>query len=198
MGKKLGFDQRLQGMALQDYFSLGYLFLVVLGLIDNLIYYETLGINIFNYTSISDILLTPLNTIFGNYKVTFAIILALIIFYYFLKYFLKYSQEKNRKAAEKQNKEYQELTFEPITSIIFLFMSLFLGINIGSTHKVKSNIETNNFRLNESLVFSDNTQKDVYVVGHNSTYLFYIEKNSKDINVVPISGNIKSMRKIGK
>jgi hypothetical protein len=196
MKKRLGFDKHLEGMALQDYLSLGYLFLILLGLLDNLIYFETLGINILNYTSISDILITPLSTVFGNYKITFFIIVALIVFYYITKYMIKAIMERGRKMAESKNEEFKEVAFEPFTAIIYLFVCLFLGINLGSTRKVKSNIESGNFTANKTIILNDNTQKDVYIVGHNSTYLFFVEKNSKDIQVMPISGNVKMMKNI--
>jgi hypothetical protein len=196
MKKRLGFDKHLEGMALQDYLSLGYLFLILLGLLDNLIYFETLGINILNYTSISDILITPLSTVFGNYKITFIIIITLILFYYLLKKIIKYAQIKKREEAARDNKEYQEIAFEPLTAILFLFICLFLGLNIGFTKRVKSDIESGNFTANKTIILNDNTQKDVYIVGHNSTYLFFVEKNSKDIQVMPISGNVKMMKNI--
>ncbi len=46
--------------SIQDYLSLGYLYLVVVGILFDAIFYGILGINIIHYSSILDVLLSPI------------------------------------------------------------------------------------------------------------------------------------------
>jgi hypothetical protein len=196
MKKPFSPDNYLKELQIQDYFSLGYIFLIILGLVSNVIYWTTLGINIFDYTSISDILITPLSIIFQNLKTTLAFIIGLTIMYYFLKYNYPKHQKKLAQKAEKENRPFKEQEFQPITGMIFMFSSVFLGFNIGKCFEVKNKVQNQDYTVNKVIKFSDNTEKEVFSLGQNSVYIFYVDKSYKDINIVPIDGNIKSIRHI--
>jgi len=47
-------------LKIQDYFSLGYVYLLILGIFKDVIYYGFLGINILEYASVADVLLSPI------------------------------------------------------------------------------------------------------------------------------------------
>ncbi len=52
-------------LVLQDYLSIGYLFILVLGVVQETIYYKFLGVNILDYSSILDVLIRPIAVILG-------------------------------------------------------------------------------------------------------------------------------------
>jgi hypothetical protein len=189
-------DNYLKNLQLQDALSLGYIFLIVLGLIDNVIYWSGLGINIFDYTSITDILITPLNTFFSSPKGSLFLIVFLVGYYYLFKYLYTYLMKYAKAKAEKNNKPFKDIPFQPLTIVIVFFTLVFIGYSAGISTSEKERIQNKQHIANRILTFSDNTTKEVHVVGVNSVYLFYAEIGNSDINIVPIGDNIKNIKKI--
>jgi hypothetical protein len=64
------------------------------------------------------------------------------------------------------------------------------------TNRVNTKVKNMTYKLNTTLTFSDNSQKDVYVIAITSVYLFYVEKGEDMVTIVPIGGNVKSMKDI--
>jgi hypothetical protein len=63
--------------SIQDYITIGYLYLVLIGVINIAIYYSSFNINIFDYIAISDILLAPINMLFLDYMNTLMILIII-------------------------------------------------------------------------------------------------------------------------
>lgn len=61
---------------------------------------------------------------------------------------------------------------------------------------MRSKVEDKSYKLNTTLTFADNTHQDVFVIATTSVYLFYVEKGEDVVSIMPISGNIKSIKDI--
>ncbi|WP_291727442.1 hypothetical protein [Bernardetia sp.] len=196
-----------QKLSLQEYLSLGYLYLVILGIISEVIYFKILGVDILNYASISDILLSPLGIMASKpilFIIFFVIISAAFIFVAFVipklhqqfrdkKWYNKINDvEKSDEAHKKIRKE------GAIPFILFMILSMFLGMGIGRGDTVKKRLQTNNFEPDCRIVLSDGISKDIYVIGQNSMYLFYVEKGQQEITISAINPNIKSITNMPK
>jgi len=48
-------------IAIQDYLSIGYVFMLILGIFHETIYYKFLGVNILEYSSVLDVLISPIS-----------------------------------------------------------------------------------------------------------------------------------------
>jgi len=55
--------------SIQDYLSLGYIYLLLLGICRELIFYGMMDINIFSYSSVLDVMLSPLIVLGSKLKV---------------------------------------------------------------------------------------------------------------------------------
>jgi len=190
---------------IQDYISLGYIYLLMLGIIADTIYYGFLGINIFSYSSVLDVLLSPL-VIFTK-KLTVPLLLLLSIFIVFglahfpPKFHAKYKENdwyKKRFNTEKLDKKYAKEDFRRTLFIIsVMIISFYLGIGLGSGSKTANRIKTGDFEPNHKIHFiTDKEPQDVYLVGQNSQYLFYATESEKQISITPIQGNIKKIQMI--
>jgi hypothetical protein len=62
------------------------------------------------------------------------------------------------------------------------------------SERVSSRVMNKTYKLYTKLTFTDNTQKDVYVVATTSMYLFFVEQGESVVTVMPISGNVKSIK----
>ena len=190
---------------LQRLLPYGYLYLVILGVIKETIYYFPLKINILKYSSIMDILISPIADI-ANFPILIIFFILLVIGLFFFKKYLLKNPEKKFTRKYLKIKEDEQIKSEEIEKradinvIGFFFVMLicfFLGFGIGGGNKLADKIEngTLNFKkYSQILNFNSGETKDVYIIDHNSMYYFYVEKGKKSIEICPI-GSIKSIER---
>jgi hypothetical protein len=183
-------------LSIQDYITIGYLYLVILGIINIVIYYSSFEINIFDYISITDILLAPVNMLFLSYEFTAMVIIAVGILSYLSKFLAIGVNYISEKWAIKFNKPSISVAFSPVLVFIILFSYVFLVLSVDMAESVKQRVDTKAFKPNTILTLSDNAQKNVKVIATTSMYIFYVELGENIVNIMPISGNVKSIKKI--
>ncbi|AEE48813.1 hypothetical protein Halhy_0912 [Haliscomenobacter hydrossis DSM 1100] len=188
---------------LQEYLSAGYVYLIFLGIIDEVIFYSFFEIDILNYSGISDILMAPINTLLSDIRV-FGMISA-ILFLAYLMYFkvLPYLHQKSKsqqwyqKMVRDMDKADAKFAYMQKSKVLFIgiYMScLFLGLRIGYGYKMQDRVDKGQFKLTHSLTMTDNSEKKVRIIGQNSLYVFYVTKEKRSISIIPISGNIKEIQ----
>jgi hypothetical protein len=182
--------------SIQDYITIGYLYLVLIGVINIAIYYSSFNINIFDYIAISDILLAPINMLFLDYMNTLMILIIIGIISYLSKFLFLGINKLFENYSNKINKPIPTIVYRPEIMFILLFSYIFLVMSINMTNRVNTKVKNMTYKLNTTLTFSDNSQKDVYVIAITSVYLFYVEKGEDMVTIVPIGGNVKSMKDI--
>jgi hypothetical protein len=192
----MGINKSLKELGIQDYITLGYLYLVVIGVVNIVIYYSSFNINIFDYIAITDILLAPINMLFLNYKFTAMLMIALAVVSYLSKFVVLGINKLIEGTAHRFNTSVKNIAFSPILVFILLFSYIFLLLSINMADGVNTKVKNKTYRLNTTLTFADNTQKDVYVIATTSIYVFYVEKGEDVVTITPISGNVKSIKDI--
>ena len=190
----MGVNKFLKNLAIQDYITLGYLYLVLLGTLNIVIYYSSFNINIFDYISITDILLAPINMLFLDYKNTAMIIVVIWIISYTLKFAFVGVNKFIENLSSKYDKPFKGIIYQPVIMFVILFSYIFLVLSINMSERVSARVTNKTYKLYTKLTFTDNTQKDVYVVATTSMYLFYVEQGESVVTVMPISGNVKSIK----
>jgi hypothetical protein len=183
-------------LAIQDYITLGYLYLVLLGIVNIVIYYSSFDINIFDYIAITDILLAPINMLFLSYEYTLMVIIVIGIVSYLSKFIILGINKLIEKISNNYNWSVRKITFPPVIVFIILFTYIFLKLSVNMADGVSEKVKNKTFKLTTTLTFADNTQKDVRVIATTSMYIFYVEKGEDVVTIMPISGNLKSMKDI--
>ncbi len=197
-----------ENFGLQDYFYIGYVYLIILGIVSDAIFYGIFGVSYLNYTNILDALISPISLLANNWKIS--IFLALMFWLmqmYFSKWMFKlYAFFRVKKwyqkiyNIEKLDKKYAELKKKKnnLQGLMFIFFLLFVsmrtGMGIGTKQKVNAEGVIPNYRL----VFKDNTKLDVKKIGQNSAYFFYFVPGEKVITVTPIADNLKQIKVLKK
>lgn len=192
-------------LTLQEYLSLGYIYLIVLGIISDVIYFRFLGVDILNYSTILDALISPINVLTKSLKLFFMLVCIIGMSYLLIrvllpKYHQKYREKKwynllgNREKADKMVESIK--VNKGIPFLLFYILSMFLGVGIGQGRKVKSKIENQTFEVSHLVTFSNDLSKEVYVVGQNSLYLFYVLEGEKEVSITSINPNIKVIKRI--
>ncbi|OIV43742.1 hypothetical protein [Flavobacterium johnsoniae] len=191
----------------QNLLPLGYLFLIILGITKDSIFYYQIGINIIKYSSIMDILISPIAAV-TSHPVFFITILLLFIFYYNLpkillknedkKWIHKFSGITKTDTELKQLSEEEKLncyTTASIKSLSTFLISLFLGYGIADGKFLSEHIKSHKLHYNYKLNYSDEKSENVYIIGSNTAYYFYMSEGNSAIKIAPV-GSIKNLELI--
>lgn len=184
---------------LQRLLPLGYLFLVVLGIIKESVYYYQFDINILKYSNIMDILISPIADLTSHPVVLFSFI-AFILMLYLMIFILSKNHRKEwvRKIVgskdslgtltEKEVKAY----FGNVFLLMFALglLSFFLGIGLGNGMKVSKRIASNGLEYHYKLTYNSDESKEIYLIGSNSANYFYVAKGNKNVQISPV-GTVK-------
>src|SRR6218665_1377906 len=136
---------------LEKLLPFGYLFLILMGILKDSIYYYQFGINILRYSTIMDVLISPIAEFTSNPIILGAIILLFIIHFYLPKFLAK-NKDKVFVKRSFELKSTDELSTEEtksyyngiaIKSLIVFLLSFFLGYGLAggyfNTKKLKEN-----------------------------------------------------------
>lgn len=178
----------------------GYLFLVVLGILKESIFYYQIGINILKYSSLMDILISPIATLTSNLIVFVAVIIFAIILYAYPAFLAKRLDEKwaqklsGLKNAETLSEEKVANHFTSFFAVLFAcgLFSFFIGIGFGQGKRLAAKINSNTLKYNHILNYGTGDSETIYLIDVNSVYYFYIAKGSRTIKISPV-GSIKNM-----
>ena len=186
---------------IQGFLSVGYIYLIVMGILNETLYYSQIGIDILDYSSILDVLISPISRLTSS--ISRLIIFIIIVFFAFkLPNILAKYRDKNW--FKKLIKFEIELTKDEIKSSLlktFLFIiaiglfGFYVGSGIGKGFRMSEKIENGEIEFNDQIKFISGDVSEVEIVGTNSMYLFYLEKDNKSVQITPISGIIKSIEK---
>ena len=187
-------------LKIQDYLSFGYLYLLILGIVRDSIYYGFMGINIVRYSDIMDVLLSPIAYLSQEY--------IIFLVFFFVTYWVAIQPSFHKKHrekkwyqrlfnVEKRDEKYKEPRLIPLELPIVALMiaSLLLGTGLGRGIKTADRIATNELEMLDEITFMDGSSEMVYIIGQNTSFLFYVKQGEKETSVSPINGNIKRIKK---
>ncbi|KFF04272.1 hypothetical protein [Flavobacterium reichenbachii] len=180
---------------------LGYVILVMIGIIRESVFFYQIGINILKYSSIMDILISPLATL-TSHPIVLAAIILMIILHFKLPDLLQKNDHKNwvrrlfeldkikDKISQEEQKNYYIII--SIKTFFAVFFSFFLGFGIADGYAVSNKIKNNELDYDCKLNFNTGESEDVFLINTNTEYYFFVTKGSQTIKIAPI-GSIKSI-----
>ena len=176
---------------IQEYLSLGYIYLLLLGIATDAIYFGFLGISILDYSAISDVLLSPIKLLARNLLV--CIILLVIITSLFL--FNKWQASKLKKKGESEAQQ-TDLTNKLLLTACVMVLFFFVGIGLGAGKKNGMMLSKGELKPDHQITFANGEVIEAKVVGRNSVYLFYVRPNEKQVIITPIEEHVFQLKKI--
>lgn len=183
-----------ESLSLQDILSFGYLYLMILGITSDSIYYGLLGVNIISYSNVLDVLLSPIVHLTSNIQFPMVIIVFPIISFFFLRY-LENKQRRSNKSVEKSKKSIPLRQLWIMLSAVVIF-SAFFGYGLGGGVALKKRMANGTIKANHSLEFGDQSKIKVRLLGNTSSYLLYIKEGGNVVTITPISDNITAIEKL--
>lgn len=184
---------------LQKIIPFGYLFLVILGIIKESVFYNQIGINILKYSSIMDILISPIADLTSHPIVlisfiSFILLLYLVIFILSKNYNNEWVRKLigSKKSLSELTEDEVKIYFGNIFMIMFAIglISFFLGIGIGNGIKVSKKIKNGNLKYEYLITYNSDETKEIYLIGSNSVNYFYVTKENNNVKITPV-GSIK-------
>ena len=181
---------------IQTLLPLGYLYLIVLGLLKESLLYYPLGINILNYSSITDILISPIADLVSKVELIIALIIICLILYGIQTFLFSYRNSRwSQKilhrfelAPETSKKEMQKVLFPVFVLLIAIeLLSLFVGYGLAGGKMLSKKIINSDYTYNYKLNFNSGKSEDIYVFDSNSSFYFYVTKGSSNIKIVPVA-----------
>lgn len=184
---------------------LGYLYLVVLGILKESFCYYQLGINILNYSSIMDILISPIAYITSSPIILISIIGIFVFHYYLPGILLKHNKKQflqkmlELKSTEGFSIEQAKIYYNEVAvkTLAMTLLSFFIGTGIAGGYFTNEKIASNKLKYDHTINFNDAQSRQVSLLGTNSMYYFYIAKGQKNIDIAPI-GSIKNVEVLSK
>jgi hypothetical protein len=188
--------------SIQDYLSLGYIYLLLLGITTDSIYFGFLGINILEYSTIVDVLLSPIIYLTKSLAFPLVIFLTPILGIILMSIQNRGKVKKEAGRTETVHWTKRKVSFKPNKAMI-LFVSVtifsaYFGYGLGGGKKMQDRLEEGSLQPNYQLTFNDGEQLPVHLIDHNSLYVFYVTENSRSVTVSPVEGNIKKIEKLEK
>ncbi len=175
-----------------EYLPLGYLFLLILGIASDSIYYGIIGIDIMNYSDLQDVLLSPVIHLTDNPIMPVVVILLPLFSYFYMK-FIHWMSAKKSGTTKSTYLNSVSLPFQWIAFFAVMLFFLFIGLSIGKGIRTRDILASGQFTYDRKITFQNDQILEVKVIGNTSAYLFYVTKDHPEISIVPISGNFKKM-----
>lgn len=180
-----------QVKTLTDYLPFGYLYLLVLGIASDSIYYGMLGINIMSYSSILDVLLSPIASLTSNLVFPIVVIGMPLLNYFYLKFALaRMTRNPKHRPSRLASLPFNTLWLFFSGLVIF---SAYIGYGIGAGQIVKKKLREKTLTADHIITYTNNDYQSVRKIGNNSGYVFYIEEGKDIVSVSPIPYNIKKI-----
>ena len=190
---------------IQEILSLGYVYLLILGVLTDTIYYSFFDINIIEHSDILDILLSPINILTDHWIIPVAIILFCVLFYFFqAKIAPKLYEKRKRNEAFRQKHNIEKLDIiyngkpklKHLTPIFALIIfSMFIGFRAGGGGKIQHRMKNNDLTHSTIIEFQNGEKINSYIIGRTSTYLFYVVQDDNKLTIAPIAQNIRTITK---
>ena len=182
--------------SLQDYLSMGYLYLLALGIFREVIYYGFLDVNILSYSDVMDVLLSPLAFLSKDLKVSGMLIGFGIAIYFLSKYNHKKKQKETANSTDENPPPKPDFIKGTILLMALGFLAFFFGTGIGAGFKHAKKLKNGGFENTHRLIFSDTEEMNVRMIGSNSQFVFYVMEDEKQVSISPIEGNVKQIQKL--
>lgn len=185
---------------IQKLLPLGYIYLVILGILKESLFYYQFGINILKYSTIMDILISPIAYLVSN-PIIPPVITAMIIFHFYLPNLLSKNNHKKwvqklfeLKSTEGLSIEESKSYYNTVTikTLAMIFLSFFVGTGIGEGYFKSKEIKNNKLHYDYTLNYNSGESEQIHLINTNSIYYFYITKGSKTVKIAPI-GTIKNI-----
>lgn len=181
-----------EAFSFQDYVTFGYLYLLAMGLLTEVVYYKLLGLNILYYSSVLDVLISPLSFMVRRLPILFTLIACIVTIAIVDR--LQRRSNKLKKPDPSKPGLSQEQFFPVISAVAVFFM--FIGGGLGAGVKQSKLLQDGQFKSDHEIEFVEGPTVEVRLFGQNTDFVFYAMPGDSELTAAPVRGNIRTIRKL--
>ncbi|AKS42965.1 hypothetical protein [Wenzhouxiangella marina] len=181
---------------LSELLPLGYLYLLILGIASQSIFYGLLGVNYLEYADLLDVLISPLALVTGHVVVLAVVVLVPAALYPYLRFVRWLSLRKNPEAAN-SGLLAQPLGKAWLSLCAGSMLFAFIGMGVGAGMAVKERLDNGESRIDYELTWTDGQVEQIALIRKNISYLFYARPGERSLTITPITDNVRSLRVLG-
>ena len=185
----------------QKFLPFAYAFLVIVGIIKESVAYYQVGINYLQYSSITDVLMSPVIYLTSHpliFGMLIFLIIGTILYATWINKNLQSSYAQKLAGKKKDEPNYSDeemkhkMPWKIFNFFLFMLICLYLGFGLGTGRFAAERIKENNMKFKHSLTYSSGEKENIFLVGNNSLYYFYVPQGTQTIRITPVSA-IKSV-----
>ncbi len=195
----------MQQFNLQDYLSLGYLYLLFVGIVSDSVYYHFFEIAILSYSSVLDVLLSPLTylekepTLFVT--IMFVVVAASLTIWWQRRRHARLSTEswyREKLGVERLARTQRQLdTVQFVVPMIVVFAS-YLGYAAGAGRALSADMKEGSLRMSHVVTIADGQRDTVRVIGSNTQFVFYVSDGERIPIIAPLGDGIRALQQLPK
>jgi hypothetical protein len=173
---------------LQKSLPLAYLYLVILGILKESLFYHYFDINILHFSGLMDIIISPIGDLIQYPILGISVILFLFLVFgwWHLHDSGKIKQFKFLKAGNKS------IDLSQVTIIIGIgLLTFFAGVGMGAGKKTADNMRQQKLSISHHLTNALGETKEIHLIGSNSLHYFYVEKGTAYVQITPLNNVVK-------
>lgn len=184
-----------KNLNLQEVLSLSYILLIVVGVLNESLFYGILGVNYLEYTSILDALISPFSLLTSDLRLLLIIVGMMLVMYLYLTKFLPWILKKIKKSHASQGIKSKKTLYILMLLVLIIY---FPSMRIGMSVKLKEKLKAKTLQSDHILIFKTGEVLKVKKIGQNTSYIFYVQEADTEISVTPILENLKQIKRIPK
>lgn len=181
--------------SLSEGLPLGYLYLLVMGIANQSIFYGMIGVNYLKYSDLFDVLISPIALMTGN-LITFVTIVGLIVFSYPYLLAMRWLTKKTKPESLKTGFLAQPLPRAWLQLCAAVLFFAYLGLGVGMGAATSGRLAGGESRPDHNITYADGTVEAVDLIGKNANYLFITRPGETEVTIVLISENIRTIARI--
>lgn len=168
-----------------------------MGVLNETLFYQQIGIDILKYSSILDVLISPISNLTSSITSIVIFISLLILVIRAPSFFAK---RKDKAWFGKVFKFEEELDIKNTqqallkTFSFMLALALFgfcVGTGLGKGYRTADRIKKGDISYEDKLTFINGDSNSIHILGSNSAYVFYLLEDNTSVQITPISGVVQ-------
>ncbi|HMS02917.1 MAG TPA: hypothetical protein PKE51_08075 [Gemmatimonadaceae bacterium] len=196
----------LGGADLQELITLGYLYLLAVGIVSDWVYYRHFDLPILSYSDALDVLLSPLTWLEREPRF-FATLLAVVGGSMLVASVLRQVSARRlkmlRAATDTDDETIDKATaaVKTLTVAQFLLPAIFafsgyVGYATGVGRSRADDMRRGELRVDHQLSFSDGRVLRARIVGNNSGFVFYVPDSARQVVISPLRETVVALQRL--
>lgn len=183
--------------AVSELLTLGYLYLLILGIANQSLFYGLLGVNFLAWSDVLDVLISPI-ALLTDRPVRLAALVLLLAFLYPYTKWIRGLARKRRLAAGDEGLQEEE---GPLVNAWLVYSACvlvfgYIGFAAGSGMELRKRLAEGEARIDHRIEFHDGKVVDAELVGKNTGFLFYFTTGDTELTIAPLADNVHRVQRI--